>query len=341
MTEVNEGGVVFSVENGVLKRMQNYGKTKSVRIPHVLSNGVIINTIGMFFCIGKYRSIEVSDDIKNISECAFSQALVKRVRWSSGCKSIPLECFHCSSVEELTNISHVESIGESAFESSQIQRFSVPFKCKEIPKYCFKDSALKAITNTENLRKIGKNAFTHCKIRSFVWPSNCKKIPSECFYQSKLKYIFNTKNVKTIRNYAFGGTRKMVKFVWPDNCVIIPKGCFAYSGINTVKNIKGVLCVCSAAFAGSSIESIEWPEMCPSIPPNCFCESKLKDFNFNNITCIGEWAFSDITPISKLDMSNLSSVAISKGAFENIDRESVIFPYYASEEEIEAAFSNL
>lgn len=334
MANVTENGVVFCVENGVLKKMCNRHKVKCVKIPHILSNGEAIDSIKRAFCQGSYHSIEISDEIENIDGGAFEWSRVKRVRWSRGCKSIPSECFYCSTVEEIYNVNHVESIGDSAFAYSKIKRFAMPPLCTEIPEYCFRDSEITMILNTECIERVGKYALSGCDIMSFVWPSKCKIIPEACFENCELRRLFNIKDVETIKEDAFCCTHHLTKFTWPNNCETMPANCFRASGIKTVKNIESVSCVGSRAFANSDIEEILWPEKCPKIPDHCFNSSALKKFDFTNITNIGESAFADTFPVSKYDMSNSKVMNIDVCAFYGVDRENVIFSYYTPEQEV-------
>ena len=341
MVEIKKNGIVFSVEDGVLKKMNNCGRAKSVRIPHILANGVVINNIGGTFCIGEYVSIKISDEIENISESAFEESRVKKVRWSKGCKTIPNGCFYYSNIEEVLDISYVENIGESAFKYSNLKKFHMPPKCQKIPGYCFASSKLETISNLSHVTEVGEGAFECCNIRELVWPGKCRVIPERCFGECiRLRNISNIEDVEHIGAWAFGNTSKLTRFAWPSGCKTIPDACFSGSGIKIIENIKNVTRVGNAAFSYSEIEEIEWPIGCPVVPYECFWASKLKGFIFDNITHIEERAFAYVQPVSKLDMSNCTVMSVSASSFFFVGRENVIFPYYMPEEEVESALEN-
>lgn len=341
MTEVKENGVAFYVEDGVLKKMVNCGGVKNVKIPCVMSNNLAIDCIGKEFCCGEYLSIEISDEIKNISERAFDSANVKKIRWSEGCKIIPDGCFSFSGVEKISNITHVEGIDQGAFFSSKLQEFCMPPNCNKIPTECFLSSRLKTISNLDHVTEIGKAAFEGCDIQSIVWPTGCKSIPDCCFNEcSKLSNISNIENVVSIGAWAFRDTSSLTRFAWPSKCKCIPKYCFAGSGIKTIENIENVVNVDDAVFAYSALEEIKWPSGCSVIPYECFWASELRSFDFDNITHIEERAFGYANPVSKFDMSNCPVTAVDKSSFFKVSCDNVVFPYYMSKEEIENAFGD-
>lgn len=240
-----------------------------------------------------------------------------------------------SSINISDDIKHIAS---NAFECADVRKVRWGKGCKVIPPCCFSLSGIEEIANIDSVTTIGKEAFTESGIEQFIWPSKCKEVPAGCFDGSALRTITNLQNVEKVGKLAFARTPNITKFTWPLKCKTIPEGCFFNSGMTEIENIENVNCIEHEAFAYAAIERMAWPKNCPEIPTYCFRDSKLAEFlGFEHIACIRERAFWGVNPSSALDMSNALIAHIDRGAFAEVDRKKVIFPYYTATEETEKA----
>lgn len=193
------------------------------------------------------------------------------------------------------------------------------------------------IVLSDRITSVEPKAFAYSPIDTVVWSENCKTISEECFAHSHIKKISNIHNVTEIGRSAFMGADIEV-FNWPDGCSTIPAKCFYASTIKTIRNIKHVSDISEKAFAISGIEEFVWPSGCPAVPERCFAFSNLKSIsNIDNVTEIGAGAFAT-SQLDKLDLSSLLGLHMAPGAFEGIEPQKVLFPYYISDDDLDYAF---
>lgn len=113
-------------DDGVLCSMHNGGSPREVVIPKILPNGERISKIGTEFLKGEYRLVVIPDEITEIAEGAFKDAIVDEIVWSGGCKIIPQNCFYKCTLKKLTNTNKVAEAQPYAFSESCIEKFVWP-----------------------------------------------------------------------------------------------------------------------------------------------------------------------------------------------------------------------
>lgn len=233
------------------------------------------------------------------------------------------------------SISYVDNF---AFAHSWVDVIVWPSSCKFVPRGCFFGSNVKELRNIDHVTSIGEFAFDGCNVESFTWPSGCREIPCGCFSDTSLRSISNVQHVEKIGNMAFSCTQ-IEKFEWPENCPIVPEKCF--QGCRRLKSLDvpdTVTKIGRRAFESTDIGLFAWPTGCTVVPESCFYMSTLKEIhNLQNISCIESDAFKG-SLLRLLDLSCSSLAELKDNSLAGIERESVVLPYYVSEDAASRAF---
>lgn len=232
----------------------------------------------------------------------------------------------------------ISIIVDGAFRNSDVLEVVWPSFCEKIPQSCFTGSSIQRIHNIDHVVEVGISAFADSGIEEIVWPSGCEVIPSNCFFGSTLRSITNIDHVRLVDVAAFGKTL-LNEIVWPSKCKVIPIACFRESSLSSISNIENVISIGARAFKLCHIKSIVWPSKCNIITAECFACSKLKEIsNIQNVLYIDNEAFYHTEHLKKLDLSGLAFLDIQRGAFAEVDRSVVDFPYYMPCSMFEDAF---
>ena len=226
-----------------------------------------------------------------------------------------------------------------SFESMDADLIILPKGITEIPNNCFAYSSIKRIDNMEQVETIGRSAFMFFinGKKPFQWPLLAAKIPYGCFYNSDISELRGIENVTEIGDSAFKFSG-IKTFEWPAGAKRIPEGCFEGSQLESITGTESLECIDRAAFAGTYIKEFTWPKSVGTIPNFCFCKTLLQRiYGLDDVTSIGSWAFAD-SQLKKLDLLSSEIVMIGKRAFEGLEKDCVVKPYYMSEEEYENCF---
>lgn len=160
-----------------------------------------------------------------------------------------------------------------------------------------------------------------------------KKISYQ-FIKGVFKKIVISDDIQRIDPCAFSWSA-VEEVVWPKGCRVIPEKCFTASHVKKVSNIESVMHIGKSAFSNCEIIEVDWPENCNVIPEGCFegsCINKVN--NVERVAKIEKWAFARAKMLEMLDLSAALMIDIQAYAFSGVKRESVVFPYYMSEDSI-------
>lgn len=156
------------------------------------------------------------------------------------------------------------------------------------------------------------------------------------FLKGIFKKIVISDDIQWIAPSAFSWSA-VEEVVWPKGCRVIPEKCFTASHVKKVSNIGSVMLIGKRAFSNCEIIEIDWPENCRVIPEGCFegsCINKVN--NVECVTKIENWAFARAKRLEMLDLSASLMLDIQAYAFSDVKQESVIFPYYMSEDNVKS-----
>lgn len=157
----NDVKFVISEMDKAIVSITNKGKRKDIYIPSVFPSGETVHTLNANAFKGEFGKVTISDGISRICSCAFSEAKVEEVIWSSSCKEIPYHCFIMSRIQKISNIENVTVIEQGAFAHSSIRSFDWPANCCVVPPNCFFCcSLLKHISGLNNVNEIKQHAFS-------------------------------------------------------------------------------------------------------------------------------------------------------------------------------------
>lgn len=248
-------------------------------------NGIIYNkdkTTLRIYPAGKTDEVfTLPENVKEVSEYAFANSKLKRVKNFEHLTEMPDGLFQYSDIEELPYMPKINYISSYAFA------------------YC---DNLKSVTIPLTVDKVNDHAFYYCKNLEDVDFGEIKTIKSAAFAQcSALKEVALPKSCSSINNYAFSNCKKLESF----NCYDLTrfgdyvfKNCVNLKKINSenYKNKLNTNSIGSNAFQNcTSLENltINTKSICPEAFKDC---TALKDISLQNsedILWIGENAFKN------------------------------------------------
>ena len=238
----------------------------------------------------------------------------------------------CTSLTSVTIPNSVTSIGSSAFDGcSSLTSVTIPNSVTSIGNYAFSGcSSLTSITIPENVTSIGNFAFSDCSsLTSITIPENVTSIGNYAFSDcSSLTSITIPENVTSIGNYAFSNCSSLTSITIPENVTSI--GSYAFSGCTSLTSItipESVTSIGNSAFRGcTSLTSMvvesgnttyDSRENCNAIietATNTLIAGCKNTTIPNNVTSIGNWAFSGCSSLTSITIPN-SVTSIGEDAF--------------------------
>lgn len=242
--------------------------------------------------------------------------------------SIVIEDFVKYHVDDNGILKSMENIGEEARSVSIPHILHTGDVIEVLGKRFLKYQKFTEVIVSDEITKVEEEAFALTYVKKVKWSSGCKKISAYCFRASETQEISNIDHVTSICRGAFT-VSSIRDFKWPTKCKKIPRSCFDSSMLRSITNMENVKTVGDTAFSACRLTTFAWPSCCPSIPADCFRSSVLLKSvtNLENIQSIGESAFSG-TSIEEMDLSCSSMVCIAPNAFNGVNKDNIILPYY-------------
>ncbi len=274
------------------------------------------------------KTVELSDNIKNIEKHAFSSTAITDV--------------------ELPNV--LETIGEFAFSSTNLNSLIIPENVTNV--------GYGALANCNNLKTLTVpfvgNTFDHNTSLSYVYGYNYNNVLEEVTVTnaqnignyafsgfSGLRKVSVANGIETIGESAFEGCYELTDFVIPKSVVEIGArafydcnnydadlhsslqkighSAFSNTAITSVKLTKNLISLGDWAFSGcKKLTNVDF-SACKNItevPSNCFNSSNVSQANLygSSIVSIGSGAFENCRRLSKIRLG-LSTEIIGDRAF--------------------------
>lgn len=265
----------------------------------------------------------------------------------------------CNKITNITIPNSVTSIWKDAFYGcSGLTQIEIPNSVTEIRSGAFgKCTGLTSITIPNSVTSIGDSAFIACEnIVTAQIPSSVTIISNNLFKNCKNLGSFTIQdNVTSVGSYAFWGT-KINSIVIPDNVTKI--GDYAFASCRNLKNIRlgkkvtemnvnafnnsynitdvywDIPSFSAFSFSQTNLKSITFGNAVTRIP-DCICkdQSNLSKVEFltDNITIIGENAFSGCVNLAYIQHFPNALQKIKANAFKDAPLISITIPVYVDE----------
>lgn len=295
------------------------GRISSVEFPKSLKY------IGVkAFAYNSIESIKIPKTLESWDGAMAYCRTLKNVEFEDGWTSIAAQAFNnCKSLESITLPDSIKRIECEAFKYCLELREVIVSENSNIEFVGARAFAYTKITNADFAQRaeLGNGAFCKTMVTSFAFTKNQKIIPGYLFTDCKnLSKISFEDGVITIGPRAFENTA-VKNVVMPDSIVDFGGGTFEdCKELETVVIPKNTEYIREWAFADcEKLYKVTWNRIGnKEILYEAFryCTS-LKDFTFEDITCIDEGAFDEtgITDV-KLTLSNLDAQTVGESSFQ-------------------------
>ena len=257
---------------------------------------------GAFRLCASLKNITLSSNLSKIPENAFESTGLKEITIPEGVASIDTYAFNsCSNLTTVNIPASVKTIGDSAFwGDSMISKVNIadPSQLTTIEKNAFNGVvALTAISLPASLKTIGDNAFSDCSklaTVSFGAGSKLEKLGTQAFSSTGIKAFHMPASLNTVGEYPLKNCKSLATIT-------------VDAGNKHFKDIDGVL----LSKDGKTL--IQYP-----------VKKEVTDYTVPaGVTTIGEYAFSDVTGITKLIIPNhvmsIGSNAFYKSTISTMD----------------------
>lgn len=295
------------------------GRISSVEFPESLK------CIGVkAFAYNSIESIKIPKTLKSWDGAMAYCRTLKNVEFEDGLTEIAAEAFdHCQSLESVTLPDSIKRIEREAFNYCEELKEVIVGENSNIEFVGNRAFAYTKITNADFAQRaeLGNGAFRKTMVTSFAFTKNQKIIPGYLFTDCKnLSEISFEDGVITIGPGAFENTA-VKNVVMPDSIVDFGGSTFEdCKELETVVISKNTEYIREWAFSRcEKLYKVTWNRIGnKEILYQAFqyCTS-LKDFTFEDITCIDEGAFDEtgITDV-KLTLSNLDAQTVGESSFQ-------------------------
>lgn len=237
-------------------------------------------------------------------------------------------------VKEYVIGTSVKNIGNYAFSGcTGLKVITLPESVTSIGDYAFQGcNALRSINIPQNVTSIGRAAFSGCSdLTAIDIPESVTKISSETFEKCwSLTSITIPESVTSIGNSAFSRCSSLTSITLPENLTDIGYRTFYYcSSLTSITIPKNIISIGESAFAGcSGLSSIIVEDSNTKYDSRNNCNAIIEtgtntlivgcknSFIPENVTSIGEYAFSDCRDLTSITIHN-GVFNIGSGAFYN------------------------
>ena len=300
--------------------------------------------------MGRISSVEFPKSLKYIGVKAFAYNSIESIKIPKTLKSWDGAMASCRLLKNVELEDGRTSIAAQAFDKCKsLESITLPDSIKRIEREAFNDCLeLKEVIVGENsnIEFVGSHAFDHTKITNADFAQNAE-LGVGAFKRTSVTSFAFTKNQKIIPGYLFADCKNLSEISFEDGVVTIGSGAFENTAVKNVVMPDSIV-----DFGGSTfeyckeLETVVIPKNTEYIREWAFadCEklykvtwnrignkeilyeafrycTSLKDFTFEDITCIDEGAFDEtgITDV-KLTLSNLESQAVESESFMAFDK---------------------
>ena len=237
-------------------------------------------------------AITIPADVKTIGKMCFASADVEEVILPDGIKCIESKAFtDCFNLKKINFPKGLESIEDRVFiDCSSLVEVILPTTLTKIGDYAFYNAGIKQLTlpDPKNVLSTGISVFSAIKVKSINVPKNLRLN----------KAMFS--NCQQLRTVNFEAD-------W----VTIPERCFYYCTSLEKIDISKALFIKDAAFLECYSLSVNVIPAYTCVSACSFMKTGVKDVTIEDISKVGEKAFSDCKSLKKLAINVPDGPAIA------------------------------
>ncbi len=203
---------------------------------------------------------------------------------------------NCTGLVSITIPESVTSIGSYCFKQcSALETLNLNAKVTELGRDTFyKCTSLTGVVLPDTIKTLGQGVFSSCSALTEInFPASLTSIGNTCFTGSGLTEVTVPSTVTTINTYAFS------------KCTSLTKATINSAGLTKVPD--GIFQSCTA------LSEIVLPDTITEVGANAFDGTIIDDFDFTDITSIGNYAFQ-YTKLTTVTIP-AGTVSIGTGAF--------------------------
>ena len=290
----------------------------------------LISILGAFVCwllpSSSWASVEIDGIYYELNNSAKTASVAPNLNLYSGQMTIP------ESISYDGDSFSVTSIGESAFSSSGLTSVTIPNSVTSIGDYAFEGSNdLTSVDIPNSVITIGGSAFDRCRrLTSVTIGNSVTSIGTWAFsYCVSLISVTIPNSVTSIGNHAFFCCESLTSITIPNSVASIGDqafyGCTGLTSVTIPNSVTSIGDLTFSYCTGLTSINVDTGNTIYDSRNNCNAIIKTATNTLikgcdntvipNNVTKIGEWAFSDCIGLSSVAIPN-SVIAIKEGAFK-------------------------
>lgn len=296
--------------------------------------------------MGRISSVEFPKSLKFIGVKAFAYNSIESIKIPKTLNSWDGAMAYCRTLKNVEFEDGWTSIAAQAFDNCKsLESITLPDSIKRIEREAFKYCGeLKEVIVNENsnIEFVGNRAFAYTKITNADFAQRAE-LGNGAFRKTMVTSFAFTKNQKIIPGYLFTDCKNLSEISFEDGVITIGPGAFENTAVKNVVMPDSIVDFGGSTFADcKELETVVIPKNTEYIREWAFsgCEklykvtwnrignkeilyqafqycTSLKDFTFEDITCIDEGAFDEtgITDV-KLTLSNLDAQTVGESSFQ-------------------------
>lgn len=296
--------------------------------------------------MGRISSVEFPKSLKYIGVKAFAYNSIESIKIPKTLKSWDGAMAYCRTLKNVEFEDGWTSIAAQAFNNCKsLESITLPDSIKRIEreafKYCLELREV-IVSENSNIEFVGARAFAYTKITNADF-AQMAELGNGAFCKTMVTSFAFTKNQKIIPGYLFTDCKNLSEISFEDGVITIGPGAFENTAVKNVVMPDSIVDFGGSTFEDcKELETVVIPKNTEYIREWAFsrCEklykvtwnrignkeilyqafqycTSLKDFTFEDITCIDEGAFDEtgITDV-KLTLSNLDAQTVGESSFQ-------------------------
>lgn len=296
--------------------------------------------------MGRISSVEFPKSLKYIGVKAFAYNSIESIKIPKTLESWDGAMAYCRTLKNVEFEDGRTSIAAQAFNNCKsLESITLPDSIKRIEreafKYCLELREV-IVSENSNIEFVGARAFAYTKITNADFAQRAE-LGNGAFCKTMVTSFAFTKNQKIIPGYLFTDCKNLSEISFEDGVITIGPGAFENTAVKNVVMPDSIVDFGGSTFEDcKELETVVIPKNTEYIREWAFsrCEklykvtwnrignkeilyqafqycTSLKDFTFEDITCIDEGAFDEtgITDV-KLTLSNLDAQTVGESSFQ-------------------------
>lgn len=296
--------------------------------------------------MGRISSVEFPKSLKYIGVKAFAYNSIESIKIPKTLESWDGAMAYCRTLKNVEFEDGWTSIAAQAFNNCKsLESITLPDSIKRIEreafKYCLELREV-IVSENSNIEFVGARAFAYTKITNADF-AQMAELGNGAFCKTMVTSFAFTKNQKIIPGYLFTDCKNLSEISFEDGVITIGPGAFENTAVKNVVMPDSIVDFGGSTFEDcKELETVVIPKNTEYIREWAFsrCEklykvtwnrignkeilyqafqycTSLKDFTFEDITCIDEGAFDEtgITDV-KLTLSNLDAQTVGESSFQ-------------------------